>query len=209
MCSEVFDATFGTVYQPGGPCVAFPDLIASCWGEGPWLTIGGTCSSADDVAVRFGEGFPFSTFETVCVSLAETSVARLEFEYTSPIGVYGPVVEVVIGGEATTIFEAEMATSSACRLASISLGAYLGEESIAFRFSSGSVLGSNTVVDEVRLAMTCHVPCGDLDGDGIVGGSDLGVLLGVWGMGDPDADFDLSGVVDAADLGILLSLFGS
>ncbi len=46
---------------------------------------------------------------------------------------------------------------------------------------------------------------GDLDGDGLVNGSDLGSLLGEWGPcpGCP-ADFDGSGVVDGSDLGALL-----
>lgn len=46
---------------------------------------------------------------------------------------------------------------------------------------------------------------GDLDGDGLVNGSDLGSLLGEWGPcpGCP-ADLDGSGIVDGSDLGALL-----
>jgi len=46
---------------------------------------------------------------------------------------------------------------------------------------------------------------GDLNGDGMVGGADLGLLLGAWGpcRGCP-ADFDGDGDVDGADLGLLL-----
>ncbi|HMN95719.1 MAG TPA: hypothetical protein PKC43_05650 [Phycisphaerales bacterium] len=44
---------------------------------------------------------------------------------------------------------------------------------------------------------------GDLDGNGIVDGADLGLLLGAWGDRGP-ADLDGNGVVDGADLGILL-----
>ena len=47
-------------------------------------------------------------------------------------------------------------------------------------------------------------PPGDLDGDGLVGGADLGILLSQWG-GAGSADLDGSGVVDGADLGALLS----
>lgn len=46
---------------------------------------------------------------------------------------------------------------------------------------------------------------GDLDGDGVVGGSDLGVLLAAWGTTDPVADLDGSGMVDGGDLGALLA----
>ncbi|MCA9286721.1 MAG: hypothetical protein KDA22_15970, partial [Phycisphaerales bacterium] len=47
---------------------------------------------------------------------------------------------------------------------------------------------------------------GDLDGDGVVGGADLGILLSGWGWPNP-GDLDDNGVVDGADLGILLSLW--
>jgi DNA-binding beta-propeller fold protein YncE len=57
-------------------------------------------------------------------------------------------------------------------------------------------------------------PCpGDLDGDGEIGQSDLGVLLGDFGCesggsGDCDGDIDGDGDTDQADLGVLLSRFG-
>lgn len=51
----------------------------------------------------------------------------------------------------------------------------------------------------------------DLDGNGAVDGSDLGALLGTWGMCSVDpcvADLDRDGSVDAADLGQLLAQWG-
>lgn len=45
---------------------------------------------------------------------------------------------------------------------------------------------------------------GDLDGDGVVDGADLGLLLGAWGSEDSSADLDGDGLVGGADLGILL-----
>jgi len=51
----------------------------------------------------------------------------------------------------------------------------------------------------------------DLDGDGTVGGSDLGIVLGQWGQAGPDAclaDLDGNGTVDAADLGRILAAWG-
>jgi hypothetical protein len=48
------------------------------------------------------------------------------------------------------------------------------------------------------------VPRGDLDGDGLVTGADLGLLLGAWGAAGVPADLDLSGSVGGADLGVLL-----
>ncbi len=51
-------------------------------------------------------------------------------------------------------------------------------------------------------------PRADLDGDGLVGGADLGALLGVWGSCDCDADLDGDGAVGGADLGTLLGQWG-
>lgn len=43
----------------------------------------------------------------------------------------------------------------------------------------------------------------DVNGDGVVNSTDLGMLLGAWGTSDPMADLDGDGVVGASDLGIL------
>lgn len=54
-------------------------------------------------------------------------------------------------------------------------------------------------------------PCpADLDGDGAVGGADLGALLGAWGPGGGlgPADLDGSGAVDGADLGLFFADWG-
>lgn len=52
-------------------------------------------------------------------------------------------------------------------------------------------------------------PCvGDLDGDGVVEASDLGLLLAVWGTAGGSADLDDDGVVSASDLGVLLGAWG-
>lgn len=48
----------------------------------------------------------------------------------------------------------------------------------------------------------------DLDGDGVVGGSDLGILLTAWGTIDPDVDLSGDRIVDGADLGQLLTAWG-
>jgi hypothetical protein len=71
--------------------------------------------------------------------------------------------------------------------------------------------------DEIRVATTWEEalgqpapppPCsGDLDGDGAVGGADLGALLTQWG-GPGSADLNHDGVVDGADLGSLLAVWG-
>ena len=53
-------------------------------------------------------------------------------------------------------------------------------------------------------------PCpADLTGDGLVDGSDLGVLLGAWGACQGcAADIDASGTVNGADLSVMLGSWG-
>jgi hypothetical protein len=65
---------------------------------------------------------------------------------------------------------------------------------------------------QVTVTLTATVgggQTGDLDGDGVVNGADLGLLLAAWGVapGSP-ADLDGDGVVNGADLGLLLSNWG-
>jgi len=48
----------------------------------------------------------------------------------------------------------------------------------------------------------------DLDGDGVVGSGDLGILLAAWGSADAAADLDGDGAVGTGDLGILLAGWG-
>ncbi|HMN96053.1 MAG TPA: multiheme c-type cytochrome [Phycisphaerales bacterium] len=47
----------------------------------------------------------------------------------------------------------------------------------------------------------------DLNGDGVVDGADLGLLLGAWGTPGP-GDINGDGIVDGADLGLLLGAWG-
>lgn len=49
---------------------------------------------------------------------------------------------------------------------------------------------------------------GDLNGDDVVDGADLGELLAAWDASGGEADLNFDGLVDGADLGILLANFG-
>ena len=49
---------------------------------------------------------------------------------------------------------------------------------------------------------------GDLDGDGVVDGLDLAILLAAWETSDDEADLDGDGTVTGSDLAILLSRWG-
>lgn len=52
-------------------------------------------------------------------------------------------------------------------------------------------------------------PCvADLDGNGLVDGADLTILLGAWNGAKSPADLDADGTVDAADMAVLLNAWG-
>lgn len=54
-----------------------------------------------------------------------------------------------------------------------------------------------------------HASCGgDFDGDHIIGGGDMGVLLAGWGESNPALDLDGDGVIGGGDLGVLLGAWG-
>ena len=66
-------------------------------------------------------------------------------------------------------------------------------------------------IDLVRVERTvCEDPSNpaDLDGDGVVNGADLAVLLGAWGEKGGAADLNGDGVVGGADLSVLLGNWG-
>ena len=76
---------------------------------------------------------------------------------------------------------------------------------VASDLGDGSVVEAG--VDNLRVfGIECDesVP-GDLNGDGLVNGTDLGLLLIAWGTNDADADLDGSGTVGGDDLGLMLA----
>jgi hypothetical protein len=68
-----------------------------------------------------------------------------------------------------------------------------------------ALLGVDVAVAWIRPEDSDPPPLfGDLDGDGVVGGADLGILLIYFGTSEPLADLNEDGIVDSADLGLLL-----
>ncbi|MFO0873953.1 MAG: multiheme c-type cytochrome [Phycisphaerales bacterium] len=69
--------------------------------------------------------------------------------------------------------------------------------------------GKSTPVDMDTAMLVLATPVfGDLNGDGVVDGADLGLLLGAWGSRGGPADLNGDGVVDGADLGLLRGNWG-
>jgi hypothetical protein len=72
-------------------------------------------------------------------------------------------------------------------------------------------LGETTTVEFRSIFHDGNGTSGDLNGDGIIDGEDIGILLSQWGpcpvKGSCDADFNDDGFVNGADLGFLLMMF--
>ena len=62
--------------------------------------------------------------------------------------------------------------------------------------------------DPVEYPSGIEIEPADLDGDGVVGGADLAILLAKWNTSDAEGDLDGSGRVDGADLTQLLAAWG-
>jgi hypothetical protein len=84
---------------------------------------------------------------------------------------------------------------------------------VRFRFSISDTPDNSITeagIDDFNLTVsTCVAPCqGDFDGNDVVNGADLGVLLAQWGS-TGSADLNGDGTVNGADLGTLLSKWGT
>jgi hypothetical protein len=77
-------------------------------------------------------------------------------------------------------------------------------------FGDVSILGwSTSFTKSVVVEGLPDCVVADLDCDGDVDGSDLGVLLGAWGTDNCEADLNDDGTVDGIDLGTMLGLWGA
>ena len=66
--------------------------------------------------------------------------------------------------------------------------------------------GSVDNEDDIIVINDCPA---DIDGDGVVNGLDLAVVLAAWGSSHPVADFNGDGQVDGQDLAVILAAWGS
>jgi len=67
----------------------------------------------------------------------------------------------------------------------------------------------DATIANCTLAPGCNTCCpADLNADGVIGGADLGILLGAWGTSEPCPDLSGNGTVGGADLGLLLGAWG-
>lgn len=137
---------------------------------------------------------------------AQTTTPMVQNEVTLIVG----KIEATGGGSFIwSLFVNPSVGAAESALPSTSMVSGLGFPQAVALYNDGGFL-----TDEIRFGHTwesvlpaLEVPCpADLDGDGQVGGGDLGLLLGAWGGSEGDLNGD--GSTDGSDLGVLLSQWG-
>jgi len=113
-----------------------------------------------------------------------------------------------VSGTATGVGSSPASLTFRFNPAGLPAGSYSATATVAT--SDENVPGATSA--QVTVTLSATVGGGnpaDLNGDGVVNGADLGILLAAWGVapGSP-ADLDGDGVVNGADLGLLLSNWG-
>jgi len=128
---------------------------------------------------------------------------------TSNIARHDGEVWLPVGGGTGTAFPAPVNGTNSASVDALTV--FDGNLVIGGKFSS--VGGDDTdysVSPALRIATYtagASANPADLNGDGVVDGADLGLLLGQWGTDGP-ADLNNDDVVDGADLGLLLGQWG-
>ncbi len=75
--------------------------------------------------------------------------------------------------------------------------------------SPNQIYGQHSDEGGNSIDAVCEVPCdADTSGDGSVDGTDLTMIISLWGLEMPPADIDGNGLVGVGDLLILLENWG-
>ncbi|MBL9119332.1 MAG: hypothetical protein JNL80_05385 [Phycisphaerae bacterium] len=170
----------GSMYSEGGTISVSPDGVS-------WTTVVGLAADGPLPTLGFRDVTPYST-----------TPGRVLTDFTRPVDP-AQNVEVLVGASWEAINNAYDGSGGG---AAIDIGS-LGLTSIRFvRVEGNRAFGFSPEIDAVA-DVAPLAPVADLDGDGVVGAADLGVLLGGWG-GSGVGDLNGDGAVDAGDLAILL-----
>jgi hypothetical protein len=113
-----------------------------------------------------------------------------------------------VGGTATGIGASSAALVFRFNPSGLAAGTYAATATVTT--SDENIPGAASAQVTVALSATVGGSSNpaDLDGDGTVGGADLGLLLSAWGQSGVAADLDGDGTVGGGDLGVLLSNWG-
>jgi hypothetical protein len=207
-----------------GTYATAPAADASSVGTKAWITQNGTSGATATTAdVDVGTTRLLSpVFDLSGSASATVSYARWYFcSDAAPAGATPAEVDPLVievsgdGGTTWTVLESVSTypTPNAWARASFGIGAAQLTSQVRFRFSISDTPDNSITeagIDDFNLTVaTCVAPCqGDFDGNDVVNGADLGVLLAQWGSAG-SADLNGDGTVNGADLGTLLSKWGA
>ena len=212
----------GTIYS-GGLAAPNNDATPGTGNVMAFVTqncMGGGCDNASDSDVDGGPTYLISpTFD---LSGVDATIRYARWFYTSSSAGEDRLLTEVSndGGQSWTAVHATLATNSAWEVVEFAVGDFVAPSAeIRVRFGVADAVQAqdSSVVEagiddfEIEHLVCEETPCAsDLDGDGVVGASDLAMLLGSWGPceGCP-ADFDGNGLVGASDLAVLLGAWGA
>jgi hypothetical protein len=174
------------------------------------ITIAAT-SDGPELPASCDEGFGLSMESDVWFVHQAVCDGTLRIETCGKVG-FDSRIAVYTGDCDTLELVACNDNSTACSPAGASrvlLDAVCGE---TYRIRVGGFKGASGV-GQLTIACSaepCPSPCqADLDGDGVVSGSDLAALLAAWGTKGPTGDLDGDGIVGGADLASLLAAWGA
>lgn len=178
------------VDRPGMPSVGFP---------GPWGCGGDNidCWFDDQAANAAETTCSVSAVPVLAGSLRPTG-ALASLRGRAPQGIWSLVASDAVGGDSGVLTTAciEITTAPDCNLNGV-------DDAVDIVAGTSADANQDGVPDE----------CGciaDLDGNGLVNGADLAVLLGAWGpCGGCGGDLTGDGNVLADDLAVLLSSWGA
>jgi hypothetical protein len=186
-------------------------IVAGLAAEGGTIAV-----SADGVDWRMVAGLHadglFPTLGYLDVGPFSPVAGTVESDFTRPVDP-GITLHSLIGLSHEEVVERYAGSGGG---AGIDIGA-LGLASARFvRITGPSAAGMSPEIDAIAAVAPAGSPA-DLDGDGMVGASDLSMLLSAWGIAGggvaggkvPSADLDGDGVVAASDLAILLAAWGA
>ncbi|MCA9285567.1 MAG: hypothetical protein KDA22_10145, partial [Phycisphaerales bacterium] len=193
----VLTATAGGVVQlGGGTLVGTGTVTATLNNEGGTVSPGdltGTLSATSGYTQSAG-----GTFDVQIGGLDASAYDRLAVTGTASLA--GTLVVSRVNG---------FAPSKNDVFTILTAGTRVGEFDAVVSCDVVEVVYTDTTV-EIRILNAGSIP-GDLDGNGVVNGADLGLLLGLWGPcldACCPADLTGDGAVDGGDLGILLGNWG-
>ncbi len=207
LCVEAATDLCGLEPPPNDLCAA---AIPVPEGSTPFTTIGASLDGPD-LPLQCDEGFGFSfeadvwfVHEAICSGPLRIETCGTA-DFDSRMAVYQGTCDALelVACNDDGLFCAPAGASR------VLVEAVCGE---IYLIRVGGFKGAAGVAE---LALTClGTPClspcpADLDGDGVVSGSDLAALLAAWGTKGPIGDLDGDGTVGGADLASLLAAWGA